>query len=139
MILVNCMQNVIASGSFCPLQSVSFCLINADRLCNCTVFFSVLKSQVMHHWDSVHRPLIGDFLHCGGQQLLLLFDGSLPKPLPAAYLLTDLQGFVFDRREGDGEKLSQNKTQEEDKPGNLQRVTAALWQQNQVHKNKKNT
>ena len=94
---------------------------------------SCVQFQVMHHWDNVHKPLIGDFLHCGGKQLLLLFgNGMLVQQPHAGYLLTDLQGFVLDRRESGGRHLSASKTQEEDARGNLQGVITALREQSQV-------
>ena len=84
----------------------------------------------------MNKAVVGDFLQSGGKQLLLLFDRGSPSTecllSPDRYLLTDLQGWVVDRRQGEEEPLSQESGQEGERSENLQRVVAALQEQNQV-------
>ncbi|XP_076452396.1 uncharacterized protein LOC143288027 [Babylonia areolata] len=92
--------------------------------------------QVKHHWDNVDFALVGDFLQCGGQQLLLVFSDCVTLYPPDSYLLADLQGFVADRRhhgaDGSLSVSEENFVGESDEASrNLQPVVDALLEQNQ--------
>ncbi|KAL8615749.1 hypothetical protein ACOMHN_040244 [Nucella lapillus] len=114
-------------------SDIGICLTDTKH---CFVIDETAK-QVKHHWEGVTKAVVGDFLQCGGQQLLLLFSSCLSQQPPDSFLLTDLQGFVADRRKNscDDASLSEEIFPAEDDDrgsGNLQPVINALLEQNQA-------
>ncbi|KAK7477417.1 hypothetical protein BaRGS_00031319, partial [Batillaria attramentaria] len=90
---------------------------------------SLLTSKIVHQWAEVKQHIIGDFLQCGGQQLLLLFEGWSQQQPGTSYLLTDLKGLVVDRRPT---ATAGQTPPEHSSTGHLRHAFGALQAQNQA-------
>ncbi|XP_056320599.1 Fanconi anemia group B protein [Danio aesculapii] len=62
--------------------------------------------QVVCCWSAVHLLLVEDFLRCGSDQMLLLFEDCSSSEQINTFLLTDLCGVTHSRGRSDGEVSS---------------------------------
>ncbi|KAI2660942.1 Fanconi anemia group B protein [Labeo rohita] len=99
--VIRCMM-VLSAEEVDSLRSVVLAATSMKQL---VLFENGLPRDVACCWTGVRLLLVDDFVGCGTDQMLLVFESSSEEPL-SSFLLTDLCAVTYSCGRSDGEELN---------------------------------